>query len=38
MRPYLDGLSAEFGLPAVDPFTQGTDAIIDQLSITALEL
>jgi len=28
---YLEGLSAEFDLPAVDPFKQGTDAIVDRL-------
>jgi uncharacterized NAD-dependent epimerase/dehydratase family protein len=31
VQPYLDGLSEEFDLPAVDPFKQGTDAIVDRL-------
>ncbi|HMB76415.1 MAG TPA: NAD-dependent epimerase/dehydratase family protein, partial [Kiloniellaceae bacterium] len=31
VQPYLEALGAEFDLPAVDPFTQGTDAIIDRL-------
>lgn len=32
VQPYLDGLSAEFDLPAVDPFKESTDAIIERLS------
>lgn len=31
VQPYLDGISAEFDLPAVDPFTQGTGPIVDRL-------
>jgi len=31
VQPYLEALGAEFDLPALDPFTQGTDAIIDRL-------
>ena len=31
VQPYLEGLSAEFDLPAVDPFKHGTGPIIERL-------